>query len=138
MTTAREIMTAEPAFLDPSLTATEAAERLAREGVGAMPVCGDDGRLAGVVTDRDLVVKVLAKGQDPSATSLSQLADQPEVVTIGADDPIEEAVRTMKEHQVRRVPVIDGDRVVGMLAQADIARNCPPELVADLVAGISD
>lgn len=116
----------------------DAAKKLASNDVGAMPVCDPDGRLGGVVTDRDIVVKVLAAGQDPSSVKVSDIADQPEVVTVGADDSVEEAIQTMKDNVVRRLPVIDDRDLVGMVSQADIARNCSPEQVADLVGAISD
>jgi CBS domain-containing protein len=103
--------------------------------VGSMPICGDDDRLAGVITDRDIVVKCVADGGDPKSTEVSKLAEG-KPVTIGADDDVEEALRTMTQHDVRRLPVIDGDRLVGMLSQADIARN-DPDLAGRLVAEVS-
>ena len=81
---------------------------MADQNVGAIPVCDTDGRLCGVVTDRDLAVKIVAAGRDPDSVRLSELVDANEVVTIGADDSVEEAIRTMKDHAVRRLPVIDG------------------------------
>jgi CBS domain-containing protein len=113
------------------------ARRMAELDIGAMPVCGDDNRLKGMVTDRDIVVKVVATGQDPTTVHVGQLADGGEVVTIGADDDVAEAIRTMKDHSVRRLPVIDGDQLVGMLSQADIARAMPDRPVGDLVGAIS-
>ena len=136
MTTARDIMTPNAEFLKADDTVAEAATRLAQEDVGALPICDADGKLCGMVTDRDLVVKVLADGGDTSMT-LGQITDQPEVVTIGADDDLDEIIRTMTDHKVRRLPVIDGDQLVGMVAQADVATNCPPEKVGELVAAIS-
>jgi CBS domain-containing protein len=138
MTTAREIMTPDVEHLDIDLTVADAARRMAEQDVGALPVCDQDGRLAGMVTDRDLVVKVLAGGMDPGATTLGQIADQPEVVTIGADDSAEDAIRTMKDHGVRRLPVIDGTTLVGIVSQADIARAMPDSRIADLVGTISE
>jgi CBS domain-containing protein len=91
-----------------------------------------------MVTDRDLVVKVLAGGRDPRTTTVREIADQPEVVTIGADDSAEEAIRTMKEHSVRRLPVIDGTTLVGVVSQADVARALPDSKVGDLVGTISE
>lgn len=135
--TAREIMSEGIETLAVDDTVADAAQRLARSDLGALPVCGEDGHLYGMVTDRDLVVKVLAAGEDPGACRLGDIADQDEVVTIGADDPLADAIRTMTDHRVRRVPVIDGDRVIGMVSQADIATSCPPEQVAQLVAAIS-
>ncbi len=136
MTTAREIMTAGSEYLKGDATAADAAKRLAAESIGAVPVCDTDGRLRGVVTDRDLVVEVIAAGKDPAATKVIDLV-QGEAVTIGADDSVEEAIRTMQQHKVRRLPVIDGTQLVGMVSQADIARACPPERVGELVAAIS-
>jgi CBS domain-containing protein len=114
----------------------DAAKELADRDVGAMPICGDDERLKGMLTDRDIVVKVLAQGKDPSSTKVSELA-QGKPVTIGADDSIEEALRTMSEHKVRRLPVIDGHDLVGIISQADIARNLDDEKTGDLVEAIS-
>jgi CBS domain-containing protein len=137
MTTAREIMTPDAEYLDAESTVLEAARRLAQADVGAMPVCNAEGRLQGMVTDRDLVVKVIAQGIDPKEVNLAQIADQPEVVTIGADDSAEQAIETMKRHAVRRLPVIDGTELVGMVSQADIARALPEVTVGDLVEAIS-
>src|SRR3954453_501672 len=105
--TAREVMTGGAECIGENDTILDAAKRLAELDVGAMPICGEDERLKGMLTDRDIVVKVLAQGKDPSPPKVSGLADG-KPVTIGADDPIEEALRTMAEHKVRRLPVIDG------------------------------
>ncbi|MFL6203784.1 MAG: CBS domain-containing protein [Acidimicrobiales bacterium] len=137
MTTARDLMTADPAFCDQDVTVEEAARQMADQDVGALPVCSAEGRLAGVVTDRDLAVKVVAEGRDPATTKLRDLLPGNEVVTIGADDSAEEAIRTMKEHAVRRLPVIDGTQLVGMVSQADIARAMPDAKIGDLVDAIS-
>jgi CBS domain-containing protein len=131
-------MTPDVEWIDVDATVAEAAERMADETFGALPICDGQGKLQGVVTDRDIVVKVVAGGRDPQTTTVGELADQPEVVTIGADDPIEEAIRTMKEHNVRRLPVIDGRNLVGMVSQADIARALPDAKVGDLVGDISE
>ena len=118
-------------------TAADAARKMAEEGVGALPVCDASGRLAGVVTDRDLAVKVVAEGRDPEDARSADFIDKTEVVTIGADDSVEEAIRTMKDHAVRRLPVIDGHELVGMVSQADIARAMPDAKIGDLVDAIS-
>jgi CBS domain-containing protein len=135
--TARDIMTPECACVGEDDTVLDAAKRLAELDVGAMPICGSDDRLKGMITDRDIVVKVLAQGGDPGSTRVGELATQDEVVTIGADDPIDEALRTMTEHKVRRLPVIDDQRCVGIISQADIATNIDEEKVGDLVEAIS-
>jgi CBS domain-containing protein len=137
MTTAREIMTPDVALVPESTTAADAARKMADEGVGALPVCDADGRMSGVVTDRDLALQIVAEGRDPQATRLGELVDGSEVVTIGADDSVEEAIRTMKDHAVRRLPVIDGHALVGMVSQADIARVMPDAKIGDLVDAIS-
>jgi len=116
----------------------DAAKRLAELDVGAMPICGEDDRLKGMLTDRDIVVKVLAQGKDPASTRAGELGQgDGQTVTIGADDPITEALHTMTEHKVRRLPVIDGHRLVGIISQADIATNLDEERVGDLVEAIS-
>lgn len=138
MTTAREIMTPDAEWIDVDATVAEAARRMADETFGALPICDGEGQLQGVVTDRDIVVKVVAGGLDPETTTVGQLATQPQVVTIGADDSLEEAIRTMKDHAVRRLPVIDGTKLVGMVSQADIARAMPDAKVGDLVGDISE
>lgn len=122
MTTAREIMTPDVACVRSSEPVYDAALRMAALGVGSLPICGEDDRLKGMVTDRDIVVKVLAAGKDPRAVHAGELA-QGEAVTIGADDDTAELLRTMVEHRVRRLPVIDGDRLVGVVAVADVART---------------
>lgn len=137
MTKARDLMTADPRWVDVDLTVLEAAKIMAKDDIGALPVCNGDGRLQGMITDRDIVVKVLATGKDPATCTVADLADQGEVVTIGADDSVEEALRTMKDHAVRRLPVIDGTQLVGMVAQADIARTLGDKKVGDLVDAIS-
>ena len=91
-----------------------------------------------MLTDRDIVVKVLAKGKDPASTKAGELGQgDGKTVTIGADDPIDEALRTMIDHKVRRLPVIDGRELVGIISQADIATNLDEERVGDLVEAIS-
>jgi CBS domain-containing protein len=137
MTTAREIMSESVTYLEPSHSVADAAQTMASDDFGALPVC-QDGKLVGVVTDRDLVVRVLSEGRDPSSTTIGDIVERTEVVTIGADDSAEEAIRTMKDHAVRRLPVIDGTQLVGMVSQADIARALPDAKVGDLVGEISE
>jgi len=133
---ARDIMTQDAECVQESQSILDAAKELAERDVGAMPICGDDDRLKGMLTDRDIVVKVLAEGKDPSSTKVSEIAEG-KPVTIGADDSIEEALRTMSEHKVRRLPVIDGHELIGIISQADIARNLDDEKTGDLVEAIS-
>jgi CBS domain-containing protein len=136
MTTAREIMTAGAECVGEDESVQAAAEKMSRLGVGALPICGNDERLQGMLTDRDIVVKVLGAGRDPRTTKAGELR-QVEAVTIGADDGVEEILRTMSDHKVCRLPVIDGHRLVGVVAQADVARALPDPKVGDLLQALS-
>jgi CBS domain-containing protein len=105
-------------------------------GVGALPICGPDNKIKGVVTDRDLIVKVVAQGRDLAGFPAGDL-NQDEAVTIGADDPVDEVLATMTHHKVRRLPVIDGDTLVGMVSLADVARALPNPEVGELVEALT-
>ena len=133
---AREVMTEGCECVGEKESIRAAAEKLASLNVGSMPICGEDDRLKGMLTDRDIAVKVVAAGKDPESTTAGDLA-QGKPVTIGADDSLEEALSVMSEHQVRRLPVIDGHDLVGIVSQADVARNLPDEKTGDLVQAIS-
>src|SRR4051794_27882029 len=136
--TARDIMTQGAECVGENDSVLEAPKRLAQLDVGAMPICGEDDRLKGMLTDRDIVVKVLADGKDPSSTKVAELGQgDGKTVTIGADDSVDEALHTMAEHKVRRLPVIDGHDLIGIVSQADLARNVDEEKVGDLVEAIS-
>ena len=137
MTTAREIMSPGAECIGENETLVEAARKLRDLDIGSMPICGEDDRLKGMLTDRDIVVKCIADGGDPSTVTAGSLAEG-KPVTIGADDSIEEALETMKQHQVRRLPVIDGHELVGMLAQADIARAMSSDATGQLVEEVSE
>jgi len=115
----RDVMTTEVKACEPTATVVDAAKVMAQEDVGPVPVV-EDGRLAGIVTDRDIVVKVVAKGGDPATTTVGDIASR-DLVTISADDDLSGALDLMAEHQVRRLPVVEGDRLVGIVAQADVA-----------------
>lgn len=134
--TARDVMTPDAKCIGENDTVADAAKRLAELGVGSMPICGEDNRLKGMLTDRDIVVKVIAEGRDPSSVKAGELGEG-KPVTIGADDSVDEALSTMTEHQIRRLPVIDGHDLVGILSQADLAREISEEKVGDLVEAIS-
>ena len=134
---ARDIMETDVEFVSADDTVEQAAKKMAKNDVGALPVCNEEKRLEGMVTDRDIAVKVVAKGKDPKKIKVRDLADQPEVVTIGADDSLDEALRTMKDKKVRRLPVIDGREMVGIISQGDLATNLPEDKVGDLVEAIS-
>jgi CBS domain-containing protein len=136
VTTAREMMTPDVTCIGENDNMLTAAQKMATLDVGSLPVCGEDNRLKGMLTDRDIVVKVLAAGQDPASVTARSLA-QGEAVTIGADDEAEDILQTMARHQVRRLPVIDGHTLVGIVAVADVARALPDRPVGDLIDAIS-
>jgi CBS domain-containing protein len=134
--TARDIMTGGAQCVGENETLRAAAEKMAELDVGALPICGEDDRLKGMITDRDIVIKVVAQGRDPGEVKAAELA-QGKPVTIGADDSIEEALRTMSEHKVRRLPVIDGHRLIGIVSQGDLAQEADSHQVGDTVEAIS-
>ena len=136
MTTAREIMTPDVTCIGEKENLAEAARKMADLDVGSLPICGEDNRLKGMVTDRDIVVKVVAKDRNPADCTAGELA-QGKPVTIGADDDAAEILRTMSEHKVRRLPVIDGHRLVGIVAIADVAKALPDRPVGDLIDAIT-
>jgi CBS domain-containing protein len=129
-------MTAGAECVGENETLVDAARKMADLDVGSLPICGEDNRLKGMVSDRDIVVKVLARGDDPNTVTAGQLGEG-KPVTIGADDSLEEALRTMSEYRVRRLPVIDGHDLVGMLSQADLAKSLPDESAGDLIQALS-
>lgn len=136
MTTAREVMTSGVECASVDDTVREAAQKMRDLEVGSLPICGDDNRLAGMITDRDIVINCVAEGMDINEVRVRDYAGD-EVVTIGADDSVDEALRTMAKYQVRRLPVIDGHDLIGIVSQADVARNLDEEKTGDLVEAIS-
>ena len=136
MTSAREIMSGGAECVRTDQSAADAARMMGDLGVGALPICGPDDKIKGVVTDRDLVVKVLARGRDAGTFPAGDL-NQEEAATIGADDAAEDVLATMTRYKVRRLPVIDQQRLVGMISVADVARVLPESQVGDLVEILS-
>jgi CBS domain-containing protein len=137
MTVARDIMSPDPRCVREDETLVDAARLMRDLDVGALPICGNDERLKGMITDRDIVVKCIADGGDPSSVKAGSLAEG-KPVTIGADDDIREALRVMQDYQVRRLPVIDGHDLVGIISQADIARSLSATETGETVAEISE
>lgn len=135
MTTAADIMHAGATCVGEHETLTAAAQHMRDLGVGALPICGDDDRLHGMITDRDIAVKGIAAGRDPNTTTAGELA-QGSTYHVNADASIEEMLTVMEEHQVRRLPVIDEHRLVGIISEADIARHLPEHAIAEFVKAI--
>lgn len=133
---ARDVMTGGAECVGENDSVLDAASMMADLDVGAVPICGEDNRLKGMLTDRDIVVKVFAEGKDPPETQAGELG-QGKPVTIGADDSVVLALETMAEHKVRRLPVIDGQELIGVVSQADLAANVDEEETGALVTAIS-
>ena len=119
-------------------TLVDVARKMRDLDVGALPICGDDDRLKGMITDRDIVVKCIAEGRDPGTVTAGELGEG-KPVTIGADASTQEALRTMAQYKVRRLPVIDGHKLVGIISVADIARELEDDSSkGDLIEAISE
>ena len=118
----REIMTPRPVAVGSGEPVTAAARLLSRYNLGALPVCDGAGRLRGMVTDRDIVVRCMALENDPAATRVSEIMSRG-VAAVAPETEVSEAVRTMSRSQVRRLPVTEGGRLVGMVTLCDLARR---------------
>jgi len=112
-----------------------AAQQMRDLDVGALPICGDDGRLLGIVTDRDIVIKCIANGVDPGNVTAGQLA-QGKPVTVDSKADVNDVLHLMEENQIRRLPVLDNQQVVGMISEADLARHLPEQAVGRFVEAI--
>ncbi len=123
MQTCKDVMTKQVSCCLPGDTAQKVAQLMKTEDVGSVPIIDNQQskKLLGVVTDRDIALKVVAEGRDPKNTKIEAIMTR-EVVTCGADDSVEEALDAMSHHQIRRIPVVDaGRRVIGIISQADVA-----------------
>ena len=135
MTTARDIMTKGAECVTETDSLVDAARKMRDLDVGALPICGTDEKLKGMISDRDIAVRAVAEQIDLTQPVWTFAQGKP--VTIGADDSVDEALRTMAKHKVRRLPVIDGDRLVGIVSQADVARSLDESKTGELVEAIS-
>lgn len=135
MTTARDIMNAGVTCVGEHETLTAAAQYMREHDIGALPICGDDDRLHGMLTDRDIVIKGLAAGLDPNTATAGELA-RDSIYYVDANASIQEMLNVMEEHQVRRVPVISEHRLVGIVTEADIARHLPEHAIVQFVKAI--
>ena len=134
--TVQEVMTPSPSAIESNESAIEAARMMLAENIGSLPVVhGND--LVGMVTDRDLVLQVMAKDLDPNAVPVSQVCSEDPVVAT-PDEPLEAALGRMAAEQVRRLPVVKGQRLVGILAQADVARTADAKSTGQMVEKISE
>ncbi|MEV0589207.1 CBS domain-containing protein [Nonomuraea sp. NPDC050310] len=130
--TARDLMSEGVECIPFHESLDRAAQLMREHNVGALPVCGPDDRIQGIITDRDIVVKCVAAGKDVTRVTAGELATR--LVWVPADATAEEALQRMEENQIRRLPVMDGDhRCIGMISEADLARHLPDDQLADFV-----
>ena len=134
--TIRDVMTSNPTTIELSTPIVDAARKMRDEDVGSLPIVEGD-QLTGTITDRDITVRAVAEGRDPQSTTVGEIASR-DLVTIDPQQTLDEAVRLMAQHQLRRLPVVEEDgRLVGILAQADIAEYGQDQLTGEMVQQIS-
>jgi CBS domain-containing protein len=132
----RDAMTSNPSGVEMSTSVAEAARLMKTEDVGSLPVLEGE-RLVGMVTDRDIVIRVVAEGKDPQSSTVGDVASR-DLVTVDPQQNLDEALRLMAQHQVRRLPVVEEDgRLVGILAQADVATSGEDAKTGQVVEEIS-
>jgi CBS domain-containing protein len=131
----QELMTSKPCSIDSDKSVAYAAKMMRDENVGLAPIV-EGSRLIGTVTDRDIAVRAVAEGKDPESTKVTEIAST-ELVTVEPQQDLDEALRLMGKHQVRRLPVVEEGRLVGVVAQADLARNADDARTGELVEEIS-
>ena len=136
-TSVQDLMTSNPKTVASESSVVEAAKIMRDENVGIVPIVEGE-RLVGTITDRDIAIKVVAEGSDVYSTTAGQVASR-DLVTVDPQQDLDEALRLMAQHQVRRLPVVEEDgRLVGILAQADVAREASPQQTGRVVEEISE
>jgi CBS domain-containing protein len=131
----QELMTVKPRTVKPGDSIVDAAKLMRGEDAGIAPIV-DGERLVGVVTDRDIAIRVVAEGKDPSTTKVEEIASG-NLVTVEPGQDLDDALRLMAQHQVRRLPVVESGKLVGIVAQADVARHADAERTGEVVEEIS-
>ena len=133
----RELMTVRPRTVQVGDTIVQAAKLMKGEDSGIAPIMDGD-RLVGVITDRDIAIRIVAEGRDPQTTRVEEIAST-NLVTVDPEQSFDEALRLMAEHRVRRLPVVEEDgKLVGIVAQGDVARHADEEQTGELVGQISE
>jgi CBS domain-containing protein len=135
MTSARDIMHLGAECIGENDTLENAARQMHDLHVGAMPICGEDDRLHGIITDRDIVVKCIAEGRDPGTVTARDLA-QGTPIWVDAQADTSEVLRLMEQNTIRRLPVIDNDRLVGMISEADLATHLSQGEVGEFASAV--
>ncbi|WP_433498218.1 CBS domain-containing protein [Sphaerimonospora sp. CA-214678] len=129
--TARDVMHPGAECIGEHESLRRAAEMMRDLGVGALPICGEDDRLKGIITDRDIVIKCCAEGRDIEKCTAGELAGG--LVWVDAQTSVEEALLTMEQNQIKRLPVIENGRIAGMISEADLAKELPDSKLAEFV-----
>ena len=139
MTTCKDVMTRNPVSAQPEDSVANVARLMKEQDIGPVPIVQGSNELVGIVTDRDLAIKVVGEGRDPNTTQVGDVMTR-DLVTCREDDDIQEVLRAMSMHQLRRIPVVDDNNMlVGIIAQADIAtRMDQPETTGEVVKDISE
>lgn len=132
---ARDIMHRGAECIQEDDTLQLAAERMRENQVGALPICGEDDRLHGILTDRDIVVRCVAEGRDPRTTTAGELA-RGTPIWVDAEADVSEVMRMMIDNKIRRLPVIENHRLVGMISEADLATHLGEHEVAEFASKI--
>ncbi|MFJ6699023.1 CBS domain-containing protein [Streptomyces sp. NPDC091272] len=135
MTTVRDLMTPDVRSIPATETLDRAAQLMREHHIGALPVTNGDGALAGIVTDRDIVVKCVAAGHDPSKVTAGDLAEG-EPVSVDVSSDCDEAVRVMSDARIRRLLVLENGTPVGMVTEADLARALPADQLVAFVSAV--
>ncbi|NKY32971.1 CBS domain-containing protein [Nocardia speluncae] len=138
MTTAGAVMHDDVAHIGVRDTLDTAAQQMRQHGVGALPICDGEGHAVGIVTDRDIVVKCIAQGHHPATATAGEYAQGDELHTVESDADIGAALAVMEQYQVRRLPVTEHGRLVGIITEADLARNLPEQSVGEFVEAICE
>jgi CBS domain-containing protein len=131
----QELMTVKPRTVKTGDSIVDAAKLMRGEDAGIAPIVDGD-RLVGVVTDRDIAIRVVAEGKDPSTTKVEEIASS-NLVTVEPGQDLDDALRLMAQHQVRRLPVVDDGKLVGIVAQADVAKHADAKRTGKVVEEIS-
>lgn len=130
----RDVMTTNPQTLPESTTVREAAEAMRANDIGDVVVVDDNGKLSGILTDRDIVVRVVAEGRDPRATRIGDIASR-DLTAVSPDDPVDRAVQLMRDKAIRRLPAVDKGKPVGIVSIGDLALDRDPgSALADISA----
>jgi CBS domain-containing protein len=130
----RDVMTTNPETLPESTTVREAAETMRANDIGDVVIVDDNGAISGILTDRDIVVRVVAEGRDPRVTRIGDIVSR-ELTAVSPDDPVDRAVQLMRERAIRRLPVVDKGKPVGIVSIGDLALDRDPDsALADISA----